>query len=125
MIRFKQTGNFKKTEKFLDNLKRRKFLNSLDKYGKMGVEALAAATPVDSGLTARSWNYRIDQTDTRVSIIWTNSNIVKGYPIAIILDYGHATGNGGYVSGRHYIQPAIQPVFDEIVEKAWKEVTKA
>lgn len=125
MIRFKQKGNFKKTENFLDYIKKQKFLNSLDKYGRRGVEALAAATPVDSGLTARSWDYKIEKTSDHVAIIWTNSNIVKGYPIAIILDYGHGTGNGGYVSGRHYISPAIQPIFDEIAENAWKEVSEA
>ena len=125
MIRFKQKGNFKKTENFLDFVKKQKFLGSLDKYGRLGVEALSNATPVDSGLTARSWDYKIEKTNDYVAIVWTNDNIVEGYPIAIILDYGHATGNGGYVSGRHYIMPAIQPIFDEIAEKAWKEVCEA
>lgn len=125
MIRFKQKGNFKKTENFLDSIRKFKFLKNLDKYGKKGVQALSAATPVDTGLTARSWDYRIDKTNDYVAIVWTNSNIVNGYPIAVILDYGHGNGRGGYVSGRHYIAPAIQPIFDEIAEDAWKEVSEA
>lgn len=123
MIRFKQKGNFNRTKNFLDFLKKRKFLKSLDKYGRMGVEALSAATPVDTGLTANSWNYKIEKTNDHVAIIWTNSNIVKGVPIAVILDYGHGTGGGGYVKGRHYISPAITPIFDAIADNAWKEVS--
>lgn len=124
MIRFKQKGNFQKTEKFIEKVRNWQYLIHLTKYGAMGVEALSAATPVDSGLTARSWDYKIEILKDTASIVWTNSNIVKGYPIAIILDYGHATGNGGYVSGRHYISPAIQPIFDKLAEDAWKEVSK-
>ena len=123
MIRFKQKGNFNKTKNFLDFLKKQKFLKSLDKYGRMGVEALSAATPVDTGLTSNSWDYKIEKTADLVSIIWTNSNIVKGVPIAVILDYGYGTGGGGYVKGRHYIAPAIKPIFDDIAENAWKEVS--
>lgn len=123
MIRFKHKGNFNKTKNLLDFLKKQQFLKSLHKYGRKGVEALSAATPVDTGLTANSWDYKIEKTPDQVSIIWTNSNIVKGVPIAVILDYGHATGGGGYVKGRHYIAPAIKPIFDEIAENAWKEVS--
>lgn len=125
MIRFKQKGDFKKTTNLLIFLKKQKFLRSLDKYGRMGVEALSAATPVDTGLTANSWSYSIERRDDYVAIYWKNSNIVKGVPIAVILDYGHGTGGGGYVKGRHYIKPAIQPIFDEIAENAWKEVSEA
>lgn len=125
MIRFKQKGDFKKTTNLLIFLKKQKFLRSLDKYGRMGVEALSAATPVDTGLTANSWYYKIQKNEYQASITWCNSNIVKGYPIAIILNYGHGTGGGGYVKGRHYISPAIRPVFDEIAKNAWKEVSDA
>lgn len=125
MIRFKQKGDFKKTTNLLLFLKKQQFLKSLDKYGRMGVEALSAATPVDTGLTARSWSYTIEKKHDYAAIYWKNSNIVNGVPIAVILDYGHATGGGGYVRGRHYIAPAIQPIFDEIAENAWKEVSEA
>lgn len=125
MIRFVQKGNFTKTTNFLDFIKKQKFLMSLDKYGQKGVDALRNATPVDSGTTANSWGYRIEKSGSGATITWTNSNINKGVPIAIILDVGHGTGNGGYVKGRHYISPAIQPIFDEIAENAWKEVSNA
>ena len=97
----------------------------LDKYGQAGVAALASATPVDTGLTAASWGYKIERAATSSKIIFTNSNIQNGVPIAIILQYGHATGNGGWVEGRDYINPAIQPIFDAILEEACKEVRKA
>ena len=96
----------------------------LDKYGRMGVEALSKATPVDTGLTASSWYYEIESTDKETSITFYNSNIQNGIPIAIILQYGHGTGTGGWVEGRDYINPALRSVFDEIAEKAWKEVTE-
>jgi hypothetical protein len=95
----------------------------LDKYGRKGVSALAAATPVDSGLTASSWSYEIENTKESAKITFNNSNIQNGVPIAIILQYGHGTGTGGWVQGRDYINPAIQPIFDQIVDDAWKEVT--
>ena len=97
----------------------------LDKYGREGVAALSSATPVDTGLTANSWHYKIEQRSGSVSIVFYNSNIQNGVPIAIILQYGHGTRNGGWVQGRDYINPAIQPVFDKITEDAWREVTKA
>lgn len=122
MITFSHTGDFSKT---MDFLKRNKKFNvkDLEKFGQMGVEALAAATPVDSGLTAQSWGYQIVEGKNSVSIQFTNSHIVDGVNIAIIIQYGHATGTGGYVQGRDFINPAIQPIFDRIVENAWKEVT--
>lgn len=124
MINFRQTGDWSKTTNFMKRLKQRKYLNSLDKYGQRGVDALSSATPVDTGKTANSWSYEIHNNDKKVSIVFKNSNIVNGVPIAIILQYGHGTRNGGWVEGRDYINPAIQPIFDEIVKEAWGEVTK-
>lgn len=98
--------------------------NILDKYGKQGVSALSSATPVDSGLTANSWTYEIENKGDQVTIFWGNTNVNKGVNIAVILQYGHGTRNGGYVAGRDYINPAIRPVFDAIANEAWKEVTK-
>lgn len=122
MIKFKHRGSFKNTETFFKKLLKRDFLSNLDKYGKMGVEALSAATPRDTGKTADSWGYEIEESNSGVKIIWTNSNINKGVNIALLLQYGHATRNGGYVMGRDYINPAIQPIFDQILETAWGEV---
>lgn len=123
MISVKVGGSFKKTESFLKRNKRMKF-SSLDKYGKEGVQALAAATPVDTGLTAASWYYEIERNEGSTSIVWKNSNIVDGTPIAVILQYGHATRNGGYVQGTDYINTALRPIFEKIADSAWKEVTK-
>ena len=99
-------------------------VGDLDKYGREGVTALASATPVDSGLTAKSWYYEVSVTNESATISFHNSNIQNGVPIAVILQYGHGTRNGGWVQGRDYINPAIQPVFDKIADAAWKEVTK-
>lgn len=125
MITFRQKGDFSKLTKFLERAKESVHLGDLDKYGREGVAALASATPVDTGLTANSWHYKIEQRSGSVSIAFYNSNIQNGVPIAIILQYGHGTRNGGWVQGRDYINPAIQPVFDKITEDAWREVTKA
>nr|DAG63255.1 MAG TPA: type I neck protein [Caudoviricetes sp.] len=125
MITFRQKGDFSKLTKFLERAKESVHLGDLDKYGREGVAALASATPVDTGLTANSWHYKIEQRSGSVSIVFYNSNIQNGVPIAIILQYGHGTRNGGWVQGRDYINPAIQPVFDKITEDAWREVTKA
>lgn len=124
MIGFRIKGDFKKANSYLERVKEAVKLGMLNKYGRMGVEALASATPVDTGLTASCWGYRIERTSSSASIIFYNTNINKGVPIAIILQYGHGTGTGGWVEGRDYINPAIQPVFDKIVEDAWKEVTR-
>lgn len=124
MIGFRQKGDFSKTTNYLKRLKIQKILEVLGKYGQEGVNALASATPVDSGLTANSWSYKLEVKNTHASIIFCNSNINKGVPIAIILQYGHGTGTGGWVEGRDYINPAIQPIFDAIVERAWGEVTR-
>lgn len=125
MITFRQKGDFSKLTKFLERAKESVHLGDLDKYGREGVAALASATPVDTGLTANSWHYKIEQRSGSVSIVFYNSNIQNGVPIAIILQYGHGTRNGGWVQGRDYINPAIQPVFDKITEDAWRGVTKA
>lgn len=125
MISFKHTGDFSKTTKFLERAKRGDYLKVLDKYGKEGVKALSSATPVDSGTTASSWSYKIEKGNGSAKISFLNSNVNKGVPIAIILQYGHGTRNGGYVQGRDYINPAIQPIFDRIANEAWKEVTKS
>lgn len=124
MIRFRQTGDWSKTTNFLKRAKQRHYLKCLDKYGQRGVASLSSATPVDTGKTAGSWSYEIKVTDAKASITFKNSNIVNGVPIAIILQYGHGTRNGGWVQGRDYINPALKPVFDKLVQEAWGEVTK-
>ena len=124
MIGFRVKGDFSKATRYFERVKSAVRLSDFDKYGKAGVAALASATPVDSGLTAASWSYKITRTDSSITITFHNSNINKGVPIAIILQYGHGTGTGGWVEGRDYINPAIQPIFDEIVKHAWEEVTK-
>ena len=124
MITFRQKGDFSKASRYLERLKEAAKLGVLDKYGREGVAALASATPTETGLTASSWTYEIERKGSSVSIVYKNSNINKGVPIAIILQYGHCTGTGGWVEGRDYINPAIQPIFDKMAEEAWKEVTK-
>lgn len=124
MITFRQKGDFSKLTSFLERAKEAIKLGDLDKYGREGVDALSSATPVRTGLTANSWYYEIEHQNGSVSIIFNNSNVNKGVPIAIILQYGHGTSNGGWVQGRDYINPAIQPVFDRIANEAWEEVTK-
>lgn len=125
MITLKQSGSFKNTEKFLKNAYGQNYRSVLERYGQLGVLALSAATPVRTGNTAHSWSYEIIQNENFLSIIWTNSHIEKGVNIAIILQYGHATRNGGYVSGRDYINPAMRPIFDQMAQELWKEVRKA
>ena len=124
MISFRQKGDFKNTTRFLERVRNVIKLGNLDKYGREGVAALSSATPIESGLTASSWYYKIENKKESVRIAFYNSNIQNGVPIAIILQYGHGTGTGGWVEGRDYINPSIQPIFDEIVNAAWKEVTK-
>ena len=124
MISFRQKGDFSRLTRFMERAKRVVHLGDLDKYGREGVAALASATPVESGLTAASWYYKITVTSGSATITFYNSNVQNGVPIAIILQYGHGTRNGGYVQGRDYINPAIQPIFDRIADDAWREVTK-
>ena len=124
MITFRQKGDFSKLTRYLERVKEVAKLGDLDKYGRAGVAALASATPVDTGLTASSWYYEISNKNGSAMISFHNSNIQNGVPIAIILQYGHGTRNGGWVEGRDYINPAIRPIFDRIADDAWKEVTK-
>ena len=124
MISFRQKGDFSKLNRYLERVKESAKIGVLDKYGREGVAALASATPVKTGKTANSWYYEIKRQNGSVSIEFKNSNIKDGVPIAVILQYGHGTGTGGWVQGRDYINPAIQPIFDKIADSAWKEVTK-
>jgi hypothetical protein len=123
MISFKSKGDFSDLNSFLERAKETIKLGDLDRYGREGVAALAAATPKDTGRTAESWHYEIIREKESVSISFYNTNIQNGVPIAILLQYGHGTRNGGWVEGRDYINPAIQPIFDKIAEDAWKEVS--
>ena len=125
MIRFRQKGDFSKLTRFLERAKEGIHLGSLDKYGREGVAALSSATPVESGLTASSWYYEITNRDGVAKITFYNSNVQDGVPIAIILQYGHGTGTGGWVEGLDYINPAVRPIFTKIADTAWREVTKA
>ena len=124
MISFKHKGDWSKTTGFLERAKNIVRLGNLDRYGREGVAALASATPVDTGLTASSWKYEIVRTRNSVSINFLNTNIQNGVPIALILQYGHGTRNGGWVEGRDYINPTIQPIFDRLAKELWEEVTK-
>ena len=124
MISFRQKGDFSKLTKFLERAKETVYLGDLNKYGRQGVAALASATPIDSGKTASSWYYKIENTKESAKITFYNSNVQNGVSIAIILQYGHGTRNGGWVEGRDYINPAVQPIFDKIVDDAWREVSK-
>lgn len=124
MITWSHKGDFSKTTKFLEKAKGLINASIFDKYGKAGVEALASSTPKDTGTTAESWYYEIEKSNGGVTINWKNSNINKGVLIAVILQYGHGTGTGGYVSGTDYINPAMRPVFDQIANDIWKEVNQ-
>lgn len=124
MITVKQKGDFAKLTRYLEKTKKAVNPTILAKYGREGVAALAAATPVESGLTANSWQYEIEIKKGSFSITFYNTNIQNGVPIAIIIQYGHGTRNGGWVEGRDYINPAIQPIFDRLAEELWREVTR-
>ena len=123
MISFSHHGDFSKTTKFLNKAKSAIQSGRLSKYGKEGVAALSSATPVDTGLTASSWYYTVENGGGTIRISFGNSNVQNGVPIAVIIQYGHGTRNGGWVQGRDYINPAIRPVFDNMVNEIWKEVT--
>lgn len=125
MIKITSSGDFSRTFKFLNFMSNWKIDKILQKYGRQGVAALAAATPVESGTTANSWSYEIKTSGQSATIYWSNSNVNKGVNIAVILQFGHGTGTGGYVQGRDYINPAMRPIFDKIAEEAWMEVVKA
>ena len=119
---FSVSGSFNNTFSWLRKLLNKEAYAALDAYGREGVAALQAATPVDSGATAASWSYEIVD-EANMVIVWTNSNVHNGFNVAIGIQYGHGTGTGGYVVGRDYINPAIQPVFDKIADRVWKAVT--
>ena len=124
MIRINHRGDFDKLEKFFKrNASSTKYLRILEKYGQQGVDALSANTPVDSGKTASSWYYKIKRTRRGATITWYNSNITSGVPIAILLQYGHATGSGGFVEGVDFINPALKPIFEKMSIEIWREVS--
>lgn len=125
MFQFELSGSFNNTEKFLKAMQDQDLFASLETYAKAGVDALSSATPTDSGLAKTSWDYEIKRTKSTLEILWLNKDIESGFPVAIMLQYGYATGTGGYVQGRDYINPAMKPVFDKILDKVWKAVTSA
>ena len=122
IISYKTTGDLRQTDTLLKKLLKQDLTSILHRYGQKGVEALSAATPVDTGKTAASWGYTVTETPTSAKITWTNSNVNNGVPIALLIQYGHGTGTGGYVPGRDYIKPAIGPILDELSNALWKEV---
>lgn len=127
MIKVSVRGNYRRTKDYLKKMKEKKFYKILEKHAKEGVEALSAATPVDTGKTAASWYYEIEVLDDkkkRVNVVWKNSNVNKGVSIALILQYGHGNGHGAYIRGRDYINPAIRPIFDKMADVIWKEVSR-
>lgn len=126
MISFTTSGSTQRTMSFLTKMQSPTSLAAdLASLGQRGVDALAAATPAESGVTAASWSYEVESNSGGTRITWSNSNAVDGVNIAVILQYGHGTGTGGYVAGRDYINGAIQPIFDEIANDMWKKVTSA
>lgn len=125
MIKVTSKKGWNKTEKFLEKSLGEDWVSVLERYGRQGVQALASATPIDSGNTASSWDYEVVKEGSKIKVIWNNTNINNGVNIALILQYGHGTGTGGYVTGRDYINPALQPIFDAMADAAWKEVTSA
>lgn len=125
MLSYSASGSFDKTEKFLRAMMHLNIDKILDSEAQKGVSALSKATPQDSGLAAVSWSYKIEKTNSSVTISWTNSDVENGYPVALMIQYGHGTGTGGYVQGQDYINPAMRPIFDSIAETVWKAVTSA
>jgi len=123
-ISFTFKGDHSKTKKWLDRLKHKQFMKHIEKYGEWGVQALAEATPKRTGKTAASWSYIIERASNTVTIAWTNSNRNKGENIALLIQMGHGTSRGAYIQGRDYINPALQPIFEQIADAAWKEVTE-
>ena len=125
MIGIESKGSFSNMERFLDRILHGDIYATLDRYGAEGVAALAAATPEDSGETANSWTYEILKEQGSYSIIWGNTHVNRGRQIAVLIQYGHGTGTGGYVEGKDYMNPALRPIFDRIADEAWKEVTSS
>lgn len=125
MIKYEVSGSFKNTEKFLKTMQSGSIFSLLDHYGQLGADALSKATPIDSSLTANSWKYEVKEKNGSHEIIWRNTNVESGIPVAILIQYGHGTRNGGFVEGRDYINPAIQPLFDKIADEIWERVKRA
>lgn len=125
MISFVTTRSGKRTEDFLRRVSQGDIFKSLDSAAQAGVTALASATPIESGLAMDSWGYEIERSGKSVTIKWTNTDVENGFPVAIMLQYGHGTGTGGYVQGQDYINPAMRPIFDRIADQVWKAVTSA
>lgn len=124
-VGFESKGSFDNTERFLNTMSKKDIFSTLERFGQMGVDALRNATPVRTGLTAASWTYTVERKRGSYSIVWRNTNVVAGVPVAILLQYGHGTGTGGYVQGHDFINPAIKPIFDYIAEELWRVVTSA
>jgi hypothetical protein len=122
MITVASSGSFDKTEAFINNMEKAAAFASLERFGQRGVELLASATPTNTGKTAQSWTYTVERKRGRYSITWSNTNVVNGQQIAILIQFGHGTGTGGFVTGRDYINPALQPLFDEITDEVWRQV---
>lgn len=125
MFSLTSSGSFKKTEAFLHAMQRLNIMAILDKHGRDGVSALSAATPMETGLAASSWDYEVERRGGVYSITWMNHDVENGFPVAIMLQFGYGTGTGGYVSGIDYINPAVRPIFDRIADEVWKVVTSA
>lgn len=124
MLKVTREGTFDNLEKSLKNMSKIDYRQLLNRYGEEGVLALSAATPVDTGKSAGAWRYVVENKGSRWSITWTNDNTHQGIPIVLLIQYGHATGNGGYIQGRDFINPALRPVFDKLASAVWKEVSK-
>lgn len=124
MIKMRMKGDFSKTTGFFKRLLRMDYKSVLEKYGRAGVEALAQATPKDTGKTAQSWDYSIEYTNGHAKLSWYNSNVNNGTPIAILIQYGHGTGTGGYVQPIDYINPALEPIYEGLANELWEEVTR-
>lgn len=125
MIEMKVSGSFGNTERFLSQMSRGALIRNMQKYASEGVQALRAATPSDSGMAAESWGSRVERTRSAITIYWTNTDIESGFPVAVMLQYGYYTGTGGYVQGRDYINPALAPVIDRLIDDIWRVVTSA
>lgn len=121
-VSVKQEGHFKDTLNFLKSAEKKDYTSLLKKYGEMGVSALSAATPIDTGMTASSWEYRIKKGKHYIGLEWHNTNVNDGVVVAVLIQYGHATRNGGYVPGRDFINPAMRPILDNLADQLWKEV---
>jgi len=124
LIKVKHKGNFNNAERFFNRVLKKEYLNILEKYGQLGVTALSQATPSESGKTADSWDFGIEESKGMVTLYWTNSNENKGVNIAVLLIYGHGLQNGGYVQGIDFVNPAMRPIFEKIADESWKEVTR-